>query len=60
MALSLTVKKNIKEFEGKRDENLSKIAQVLNENFTFECDMEALHEATPESFKSQTGYTLFN
>lgn len=60
MALSLNVRKNIKEFESKRDENLSKINQVLNDNFTFECDMEALYEETPESFKNSIGKVIYD
>lgn len=60
MSLPLMVRKNIKEFEAKRDENLSKISQVLNENFTLECDMEALYEVTPDSFKNSIGKLVYD
>ena len=60
MSLSLIVKKNIKENELKRDENLKKISQVLKEQFTFECDMEKIHDLTPESFKNNLGKVIYD
>ncbi len=55
MALPLSVRKNIKETEVKRDDNLAKIKQILNCEFSFECDMETIFDAAPESFKNDIG-----
>jgi hypothetical protein len=52
MALPMLIRKNIKEYEPKKDENLLKIEQIFNTDFTFECDMEKIYEIVPESSKS--------
>ncbi len=59
MALPLSVKKNIKDSEAKRDENLAKIKQIFNTEFSFECDMDAIYEAAPESFKNEIGKVIY-
>ena len=59
MALPLSVKKNIKDSEAKRDENLAKIKQIFNTEFSFECDMDAMHEAAPASFKNEIGKVIY-
>lgn len=59
MALPMLVRKNIKEFEPKRDENLAKIKQIFNTEFTFECDMEKIYENSPESCKNTIGQIIY-
>ena len=59
MALPMLARKNIKEFEPKRDENLAKIKQIFNTKFTFECNMEKIYENSPESCKNNIGKIMY-
>lgn len=59
MALPMLARKNIKEFEPKRDENLAKIKQIFNTEFTFECDMEKIYEKSPDSCKNSIGKIMY-
>ena len=59
MALPMLARKNIKEFEPKRDENLAKIKQIFNTEFTFECNMENIYENSPESCKNSIGKIMY-
>ncbi len=60
MGLSLTVRKNMKEFEPKKEENLKKISSILKDQFSFECNFEALYEITPDSFKNELGKIIYD
>ena len=43
MPLPLIIRKNIKDCEPKKAENMAKINSILGEKFTFECDFETVH-----------------
>jgi hypothetical protein len=60
MALPLSAKKNIKDYESKKNDNLAKIKQIFNTEFSFECDMETMYEAAPESFKNDLGKVIYD
>lgn len=59
MSLPMLARKNIKEFEPKIDENLAKIKQIFNTEFTFECDIENIYENSPESCKNSIGKIIY-
>lgn len=59
MALPMLARKNIKEFISKKDDNLAKIKQIFNTEFTFECDMENIYENSPQSCKNCIGKIVY-
>ena len=59
MSLPLIIKKNINSFEHKKHENLLKIKQIFNINFSFECDMEKIYEGIFTTNKTNIGEIIY-
>lgn len=59
MTLPLIARKNIKDFESTKHDNLMKIKQIFNTEFDFECDMESVYNNVPEERKNSIGRIMY-
>ena len=60
MSLPLAARKNIKEKESKRDDNLARIEKATGQKYTFEVDISSIHNALAAAQKDRVGTHIYD